>query len=658
MSDLLGFQDIFSDTPNQGGFASGLDFLEAGFGDVVDAEFRIAESGAVQLAGNDLLRFRTIVDQFWSTARINMHKIHAEARRDRRVYNLVAREAKYDGAPCYTTPMSANKADGIAGHLKEAIEQPELYDVNVRSLGAVAEYGALVASTVATYLNREIEMSSSREIIASDVPQEVSFIGTAVSPISVSSIPIDGEFFFQLEQLIPLEHCYFDRLDVDKIWKTNFAYLTRFRLHELQEMAEQGILAKEAVDKITYGDNITAYTFNEMLKDFDPATGHYDENRSVEVRKGYLKFRPEGARKAIFYEYIQDEISREFLSLRPNPFGSIFDSPPIPLWRIGKQPRNLLGRGILRRLATLQSMMDNEINNYFAVTNLISNPPMQYRSSSPFGQLVNKQGGHQAIIPGMLIPTLGTPKDDDLKPLQFSTNPNLVLANVNLVEKMGEDATFTNQSLGNNSRASTLGQFQVEVQKGSLKVRLDMADLAYDGATAGKMLLACAKYKIGQYGVVEVYEHGNLLALKDIHVSEFQDELRSLIFETALSQGVGIEELLKFQQRFNGRLIDGYIPGAHRGDLSVSLKGTKIIADKVAELNMLMELSPYLATWLQPAYQDSYMNYHLRSLMTAMGIKDIDRRMPQDPHKLVNDKQTMEQMMMQYMEYARTVSAR
>ena len=653
MINIPGFEDVFAES--QG---SSLDFLESGFDDVIDAEFRIADNGAVQLAGDDLRRFTQFVDHFWSTARGNMAKIHEEARRDRLVYSLAARMARYPGAPCYTTPFSANKADGIAGHLKEAIEQPELYAVNIKSLGAAAEYGALVAANIASYLNRELEMSGSREVIASDIPQEASFIGTALAPISVSGTPVDDEFFFQFEQLIQLEHCYFDRLDVNKIWKTNFGYLTRFSLYELEEMAQEGILSEEAVSRIHHGQNIEAHTFNEFMKEFSPHHDYADGNKQVEVRKGYLKFRPEGARKAIYYEYMQDKTSRNFLSLRPNSFGAIFDSPPVTLWRIGKQPRNLLGRGVMRRLASLQKMMDNEVNNYFAVSDLVTNPPMTYRSSSPFGQLVNKGGGHQAIVPGMLIPTFGSPKEDDLKPLQFYTNPNIVMGNVNLIDKMGEDATFTNQALGSSSRASTLGQFQVEVDKGSLKVRIDMADLAYDGATAGKMFLACVKYKIKQYGVVEIYNQGKLLAYDDIHVSSFENELRGMVFELSMNEGIDIESLLRFQMQFNERLVEGYIPGANRNDISVSLKGTKIIADKVAELNMLMELSPYLATWLQPSYKDSYMNYHLRSLMAAMGIKDIDRRMPQDPNRIVHDQTQMQEMMAQYMDFARTVSAR
>src|SRR5690606_26550801 len=52
---------------------------------------------------------------------------------------------------------------------------------------------------------------------------------------------------------------------------------------------------------------------------------------------------------------------------------------------------------------------------------------------------------------------------------------------------------------------------------------------------------------------------------------------------------------------------------------------------------MLAELTPYVVQGIDLARRDTYWNYHLRSMMDAMGFKDIEKRMPPDPGQAVAD---------------------
>ena len=91
------------------------------------------------------------------------------------------------------------------------------------------------------------------------------------------------------------------------------------------------------------------------------------------------------------------------------------------------------------------------------------------------------------------------------------------------------------------------------------------------------------------------------------------------------------------ETEFNMRLTDDMIPSARRSDLTIHLTGTKIIADKAAELEMLRELTPLILQGIELARQDSYWNYHMRSIIDAMGFKDIEKRIPADPGKVLDD---------------------
>ena len=100
-----------------------------------------------------------------------------------------------------------------------------------------------------------------------------------------------------------------------------------------------------------------------------------------------------------------------------------------------------------------------------------------------------------------------------------------------------------------------------------------------------------------------------------------------------------MEDLVLVQEAFNtARLTDGRIPYARRDDLVVSVRGTKIIADKMGELQILMDVVGPLVTSLIPAArQDEYANYFLRKVLWAAGLNDVDKLVPPPPNAHLDD---------------------
>ena len=127
----------------------------------------------------------------------------------------------------------------------------------------------------------------------------------------------------------------------------------------------------------------------------------------------------------------------------------------------------------------------------------------------------------------MGIPTYSSPDKGDVATLQLP-NPGLNIQDVSIAQQFASQATYTEEAIGSSPQGRrTLGQFQVEVQKGTIRLRLDLADFAYDMAYFLKMYWAFINaYKIGPQGVVEVTEKGKLIASRRIGRSELVHRYR------------------------------------------------------------------------------------------------------------------------------------
>lgn len=620
------------------------DFGAGIFSDVLDPSlsseatpFSVPEpsgEGAIALTGEDLRRFTFRFDHSLSNAKTRMEKIHRDARTDRAVYRMLEKEQDYPGQPNITTPLSSNKADGVLAHIVDAAEQRPMYSFTPEGIGKPAERASQIASVCEAYLEREINRTSSRERLIRELPKEAVQVGTGIAKLAMAQYP-SGEWFAQTDRIIKLEHFYVDRIAVPNLKHTFCAYEFRQRFYELEEWAEQGYIDAVALEEIkSLHSEDYKKTIDEEEAEFDEFNfAMQEENAIYKLVEGYIRFRPEGEKQSQIYQCIWSETYKKPLAIRLNPVRDAFDAPPIKLVRIGKQSNSLFGRGIMRRLNAEQRMSDNGINNHLAMNNLAASPPFLYRMHSPFGKALDKK----SIRPGQGIPAMSLSGDGDVKLLEFPNN-GLNFQDVEIAQSFADKATYTEEAIGTSAGRKTLGQFRVEVQRGSMRLKLDVGDFAYDMADLGTMLWAMVNaYKISADGVVEVEEGGKFLGSREIEgyeVSETMDEILAGMLEGGQMQD---EEVQEFMASFPGKLTDGYIPSARRRDLTISLTGTKVIADKAAELDMLFQLTPYITALFEGAKQDSYLNYHLRSIIDAMGFKDVEKRIPKDPGVVIEN---------------------
>jgi len=598
--------------------------------------------GPVVLFGEDLERFRFRLDQALSRAKTRMHTIHEDARHDRKVYRTMMREQVYEGQPNLTTPISANKADGLLAHIVDAIEQRPLASFVPEGIGRPAERAAQVAPLAAAYLEREINRGGSRERLIRELSKEAVQVGTGIGKLSTVRHP-SGEWFMQVSDIIKLEAFFVDRVAVPNLKHVFCAYEERKPFYQLEEMADAGLIDRDALESIR-GSHSEMFIRTESEEDSNFLESSHAFQEETEVHKiyhCYMRFRAMGASRAEIYEAIWSDQWKTLLSVRLNPVKDAFDHPPIALHRIGKDSKHLFGRGVVRRLAPIQDMADNAINTHLALNNMAASPPFLYKQHSPFGRLMQSK---RRIVPGVGIPTLGTPDRGDVQTLDIR-NPGLALQDVSVAQTFADRATYTEEAIGSANDRKTLGQFRVEVQRGTMRVRLDLGDLAYDAAQTLTMLWAMmVKYKIQPAGIIEVEEGGKFLAARDISEEEITQVMDSIVMPMYAQGDFVPEELAELETEFNGRLTDDMVPSAKRSDLTIHLTGTKIIADKAAELDMLSQLTPYILQGLELARKDSFWNYHLRSIIEAMGFKDVEKRIPADPGIVMEDEGMRQEM--------------
>lgn len=587
----------------------------------------------IQLAGEDLRTFMFRFQAMVENSITNMGTIHRDAARDRSVYKMMPRDQEYDGQPNLVSPVTANKTDGVIGHLRDAIEQRPIAAFSVEGVGKPAEEASEVAPLLEAYLERELNLSGSREVVTSEAPREACVTGVSLVVLSMTTHQT-GEPFVQME-LIPIEDVFIDDLSAKSIEEVGFSYRKRYRMYELQDMADAGYLDKEAVEKMRkqLADRERP-TGEEKDKNFNPDLGLQREMSSRTVYTGYMRFKPEGEPDAKLYQCIYHRSSRVPLALRESPYQDAFDGPNADFVRVGRMSDSILGRGIPRRLAAVQEMADNAINNHLAVNNLAANPPYQYRANSPFGRFI-EQNGRFGLRGGIGIPTAGPPDQGDVAPLKFENN-GLNMNDVSVANQFASQATYTEEAIGSQSAGrKTLGQFQVEVHKGTIRLRMDLADFSYDmSRVLTKYYAMMCAYKIKPQGIVEIEPGGKLLGVKDIDAKEVQQAVMESLMPMLMSQEIQPQEFGDVDAEISGMFTNGRIPSAIRPDMTISLSGTKIIADKIAELEMLMQFGSFVMTpgLMDVLAQSRYVNYHVRSIANTMGFKDTDKRIPPPPN--------------------------
>lgn len=593
-----------------------------------------APSSAIELTGEDFRRFHYRFRTALSNAKAQMTKIHADAEKDRKVYRTVPRKPLYDGGPDVTTPLSADFADGLRAHVKDAVEQRPMVSFTPEGMGRTAEEATEVAPVYEAYLEREINRSGSRQKLANDVPDEAIIVGTAITKLGLSRH--GEEVFTQVSRLIRLENFFVDRIAADDLRDVFCAYRYKERYYNLEDEARRGLLDLEAVEGIRSRYSSTEDEIpEEEEQEFVEDAAYQEENSLHTLYCGYMRYRPAGSAESILYECIYHETTQKILAVRTNPAGEAFDAPPIDLIRVGKQPGYLFGRGIVRRLDAEQKIADRGINNHLAMNDMAASPPVQYNVNNP---IAAKLAESRVLEPNMWIPTYGPPDRQDIHPIQIPNN-GLSLGEYGLAIEMAQRQTYTDEAIGQSgSTRKTLGQFRTEVAKGTLKLRLDLSDISYDmSAMLMKMWAMIVAFKIEPYGMVMVEPMGKLLANREVDPREVQSGIVELGSQMLMSGELTLDDAVELDERWRSMLTAGRIPSAKRHDLVLSLAGTKIIADKIGELETELQLLPIMLNLIQGAAMDTYINHWGRSILRKAGLKDIEKRWPADPGSVIEN---------------------
>lgn len=586
------------------------------------------DTTAIELQGEDLRRFHYRFKTALANAEVQMRRIHEEARQDRKVYRTIPRKPMYEGGPDITTPLSADFTDGLRAHIKDAIEQRPIATFTAEGIGTVAEEATEVAPVFEAMFEREVNLSNSRQFLASDIPDEAIKVGTAIAKLGLSRH--HGELFVQISRLIRLENFFVDRVTVNDLTDTFCAYRFKERFYNLSEMAEQGLLNPGAVESLSGKPSSTEEeVVEEHEQEFNENMAFQEENSLYTIFTGYMRFRPIGSSRALLYECIYHKDTHRILALKVNPAREAYDAPPLRLARIGREPGYLFGRGVVRRLESEQKVADRGINTHLAMNDLAAAPPVMYNVNNP---IAARLAENRVLEPALWLPNYGPPDSQDIMPVQIPNN-GLAAQDYQMALGMAQRRTYTDESMGTSSSTrKTLGQHRTEVNKGTLKLRLDLNDLAYDmNSLLRSMWAMMIAYKVDPQGIIQVEPLGRLVGDREYSANEFA---AAFIEEAtmALTQGeITIEDIVAFDEMFQGMLTHGRIPSVRRRDLTLSLTGTKVIADKIGDLEMEMQLLPTLLNIIEGAMRDTYINYWGRSLLRNAGFKDIEKRWPADP---------------------------
>ena len=592
------------------------------------------DEDAIVLAGEDLRRFHYRFKVALANAKTQMETIHAEAERDRKIYKTVPRKPLYDGGPDITSPLSADYTDGLRAHIKDAIEQRPLVSFTADGIGRAAEEATEVAPIYEALLEREINRSGSRKKIANDIPDEAIIVGTSIVKLGLSRH--GQEIFAQTSRLIRLENFFVDRITADDLRDVFCAYRYKERFYNLSDDARKGLLDAAVVEELRPRYSSTEEEVpEEHEQTFHEDAAYQEENALITLYCGYMRFRPEGAQESLLYECIYHNDTHKILALRENPAGKAFSAPPLDLIRVSKQPGYLFGRGVVRRLENEQKIADRGINNHLAVNDMAAAPPVQYNVNNP---IAAKLAADRVLEPAMWIPNYGPPDRNDILPIQIPNN-GLAYGEYEIALGMAQRRTYTDEAIGQSSSTrKTLGQFRTEVAKGTLKLRLDLSDVAYDMAEMLKKLWAMIiAYKLEPAGIMSVEPMGKLLANREMGEREVAAAVIEVAAEMLNAEELDFDDIQELTESWPEMLTHGRVPSAKRMDLTLSLSGTKIIADKVGELDVEMQLMPIMLNLIQGATMDTYINHWGRSILRKAGMTDIEKRWPQDPGTVIDN---------------------
>lgn len=640
------------DPPGAGGFAQSFGDT---FGGWPEAQ---ADGPPVVLEGEDFDKFKMRFRAFLENGISAMTTTHNKAKRNRHAYRMTARKPEYAGQPNLTTPLTKNKTDGVIANMRDSVEMRPIVNVSPEGIGKAAQEAGEIAHLVQAIMERELNLSGSREVITHQSTHETGVVGN-LGILMVPTTHESGETFIKMET-IPLEDIVVDDVNARDVDGIMLAYRKKYRMYELAEMAEAGYIDQAAYEGLrgfitdrdthTVAEEAANSTPDVMVQEPENDMGQ----RTVYI--GYMRYREADQMQASLFQCMWHRSSSQMLMLRKEPYGRAFDGPNMDLVRIGVGD-GLFGVGIPERMSALQEFTDNAFNSHIALNNLAANPPAYVREGSALDGWLGRNARF-GVRGGTIIRSRDMDQPD-LKMFEFANN-GLNIRDIEMASDMASQATFTEESIGAPVQGRrTLGQYQSESMKGTIRLRKDLGDFASDWARVlQKYWAMIVAYKIIPAGVIEVEQGGKLVAAQDIPSDEVKKVILNVLTPMLGNGFIAQEDWEDVEFEVQDMLTDGGIPSVRRSDLTISLAGTRVISDMLSEIEMEREFMGIALTpgIMDLAEGDQRINYTLRSYGRKLGLKDMDKRLPAEPtQNMESDRRN--QLMQPFAETERSRSA-
>jgi hypothetical protein len=572
------------------------------------------------------------LDRLVSRARNNLdmamgrkRSLDSEVLEYRRAIDVEPKNAlPYDNAPDITMPLTRSKRDGVIAHLLDALDVEPFF-----SAKALTASAGQIAPTWEALMEREMIAVGAREKYLGGVSESVD---TGTGHIGWSlAVGGDGEVFVQ-ESLIRFEDFAVYPVRVDDNTNVSTFHRRTEPWFVLDEMANEGLLDREAVDKLKGGSSSEGETHAET-RDQTTDGGAFDDEQEVHTYfECYIRFRGE------LWQVILTRRHNDPLAARRNPFREAFDAPPYEPLRIMRNPGYYYGYPFPRLLDALQKMMDTAQLSRMAYNQFALAPVIMADRMNPFIAELQKGGLH----PGQIIPTIGNPNVNGIQPVVFP-KPDLTLEELSLAQRFADLASFTDFQLQGSPFAAsrrTATEVRTSFNIGTLKLRAFLRTIREDLARAARKRWALIEYfKVRPNGVEMIHRDSEAFIISSDGIAP--DEVQLAVQEFVATETGGDPEASQQlmaevgSMKSDVNILDVGIPSMKRSDIRWVANGSDVIPDKVAEMQKLDGFAQFVPL-LPAAQQDSRIWYFLKTRLQLMGRHDWKLLVGDDP-QLRND---------------------
>ena len=587
-------------------------------------------ASAFDLQGDDLKRLMARVRSDLALAKGRKASLNTRVKSWRKILDLEPKAPPYEDAPDMTMPLTRTKRDGVVAHLHDALDVEPFFAAQ-----GFTEEAMEIAPIYEAVMERELVAGDSRDAYLMALREAVD-VGTGVLGWSLA-MSLNGEPVIQ-ESLTRFENFYAYPVAVDDL--TNCSTFRRYKepWFVLKRMADAGLLDGKLVEQLKGGGGGGPELVHEEERDLDRDSSFSEEQEQHMLWECYVRFEGE------LWQLRFSERMNDALSAKRNPFSEAFDAPPYEIFRIMRKPGYLWGASIPQLLESIQKIMDFAENSRAAYNQIAISPVIMADRMNPFTQQLRKGG----ILPGMVIPTMGSPELNGIKTLEFPP-PQATVEDMSLAQRFADMATFNDFQVAGDPFAAgrrTATEVRTSFNIGTLKLRRMLGDIRGDLARAAKKRWALTElFKVRPRGVVSAYRDGKqfLISSDGVEPSTIESLAAQFMQMNPMTitqyQGNPMEFLRQYQ------LVNGGIPGMKRDDIRWVPNGGDVIPDKVAEIQKLDGFAPYM-NWLGAAQTDERIWYFLKVRLQYMGRADWRRLIGDNPKVRLDEQQYMNTMAM------------